>query len=77
MTFAARHPGAVLRVLESGRRLVAVVTNGEATTKTVRLATAREGAPTVLYGAAGAVTGGDGGPTVALGPRGTVVLLWP
>jgi len=67
----------VLRVLESGRRLVAVVTNGEATAKTVHLATARKEAPTVLYGAAAAVTGGDGGPSVALGPRGTVVLLWP
>ena len=34
-------------------------------------------ASAVLYGVAAAVTGGDGGPSVALGPRGTVVLLWP
>ncbi|HYN90403.1 MAG TPA: beta-galactosidase [Thermoleophilaceae bacterium] len=77
VTFAGRQPGAVLRVLESGSRLVAVVTNGEEKARTVRLATARKEAPTVVYGAATAVSSGEGGPSVALGPRGTVVLLWP
>jgi hypothetical protein len=38
--------------------------------------TARKETPTALYGAAAAVTDGDGGPSVALAPRGTVVLLW-
>jgi beta-galactosidase len=77
VTFAARQPGAVLRVLESGRQLVAVVTNGEATAKTVRLATGRPEPPTVVYGATASVSATDGGLSVALGPRGTVVLLWP
>jgi len=77
VTFATRQPRAVLRVLESGTRLLAVVTNGEAAATTVRLATGRQEAPTVVYGSTGAVTAGDPGPTVALGPRCTVVLLWP
>ena len=76
VTFAERQPGALIRVLHAGTRLVAVVTNGEAATKTVRLATARAALPTVLYGEAGAVRAAAGGPDVALGPRGTVVLLW-
>ena len=76
VTFAGRQPGTVLRVQRSGTRLVAVVTNGEATAKTVRLATAHEAMPGVIYGEPGAVSGRAGEATVTLGPRGTVVLLW-
>jgi len=75
VTFEGREPGAVLRVLENGSRLVAVVTNGTATARAIRLATARQARPTVLYGPPDAVSAD--GPSVRLGPRGTVVLLWP
>jgi beta-galactosidase len=76
VTFAGRQPGVVLRVLRSGTRLVAVVTNGEAETKAVRLATTRSKPPALLYGDPGSLTPGAEGPALALGPRATAVLLW-
>jgi beta-galactosidase len=75
-TFADRQPGALLRLLQSGSRLVAIVTNGEAAAKTVSLATGRGGAPRVIYGDTGSLTKTAGGCSVALAGRGTVVLLW-
>ncbi len=77
VTFASRQPGVVLRVLENGSGLAAVVTNGAATATTVRLATGRPDAAVVVYGSPAAVATAPDGPTVSLGGRATVVLLWP
>ncbi len=75
VTFAGREPGVVLRVLESGRRTVAVVTNGEAGPRSVALATQLGGAPSLVYGDAACAPTADGC-LLALGPRATAVLLW-
>ena len=75
VTFAERQPGVVLRVLENGSRTLAVVTNGEAAAKTVRLATRLGCEPAVVYGETERRATAEGC-TISLAPRGTVVLLW-
>jgi beta-galactosidase len=75
VTLAERQPGVVLRVLENGSRVLAVLTNGEAAAKTVRLATGLGGSPAIVYGDTLPAATADGC-AIRLGPRGTVVLLW-
>jgi beta-galactosidase len=73
--FSTHARGCAMRVMSNGRRHLTVVTNGAAERKQVSLLHQQAAPPKVIWRQEGSAVTGHG--EVDLGPRQTVVMLWP